>query len=109
MTKFYLFQDAVSKETHGVETRWASMGTFELDRLFGGGFSVLCGRKAGGAGVLSETLRNPGHITCKGCFAALKKRKVAVKQPPKSDVWPPETVRELDVPRILGIPGAAHL
>jgi len=104
MRKFYLFQDKRSKITHAVETKWKSLGSFELDRVFGGDFIVLCGREAYGAGILSATLMDPAHTTCKKCIAALKKRRINTDRKP-TGIWPPPVIRKLDKPRIFGIPG----
>ena len=104
MEKFYLFQNKYSKITHAIETEWDSLGMFELDRVFAGKFFVLCGRKAEGAGILSQVPMDPAHTTCKKCLMQLRRRRIEVDREPEG-IWPPKLLRKLDRPRILGIPG----
>lgn len=102
MKTVYLFQRKSSKVTHAVETKHASLGTFELDRLFGGGFTMPCGRPCTGKGVLSENPMSVYWVTCKQCRWVLR---IGNGIPPKAECWPPKILRQLDRPRILGIPG----
>ena len=96
----YLFQRKDSGIVHAVYTKHSSTGTFETDRLFGGGFRVGCGQKAEGDGTLSAALMGVRFVTCKRCLEAMGK-----PSSPVEECWPPESVRPLDRPRVLGIPG----
>ncbi len=101
--KVYLFKKK-GGTTHASETKFRALGSFELDRMFGGGFSLLCGGKCE-AGVISPVVMSPGWVKCKQCRAALKRMGLLTKHKPKDELWPPKHTRPLDQPRILGIPG----
>lgn len=111
MMKVYLFKRKHGRVTHGVYTRHASMGIFELDRLFGGGLYIFCTGKTGsGPGVLSEIVMSTGHVTCRKCLKEMKKQNISVDKIPNNEVWPPNKLRKLGPPRaISGVPGAAVL
>jgi len=96
--KVYLFRRKNSKVVHAVKTKWASMGDFELDRIFGGGMKIPCGQPTEGDGVLSEIPMATHYVSCMGCRQNLK-----ITKPVKS--WKLKHERKLDRPRILGIPG----
>lgn len=105
--KVYLFQRHRSNTTHAVVTRYKSLGYFEMDRVFGGGFVVRCTGKLGeGKGVLSEVPRSTGNVTCKRCLKSLKHDRIRIDKVPKKESWPPKVTRVLDPhTRFLGIPG----
>ena len=101
LRRCYLFQRKDSDIVHAVYTKHASLGSFETDCLFGGGFRIGCGEKAEGAGTLSESLMSVKWVTCEKCLA--------VMGPPREneeECWPPKSVRPMDNrPRMLEIPG----
>lgn len=98
--KVYLAKWHQGRLTHAVMPKHATMGSFELDRIFGGGFKVLCGKPAVGKTTLSEVPMLVSHVTCRKCLKVIGPAPV-----PEDEVWPPESTRPLDNPRILGIPG----
>ena len=99
MKKVYLFQRERSKIGHAVKSRCNSLGGYGLDRMFGGGFRILCGQKAEGRGVLSPEPKAANYVTCKRC-------RKAMGLTGKTKEWKVEPVEQKDNrPRILGIPG----
>ena len=104
--KVYLFKRQHGRVTHAVISRHAPLGMFELDRIFGGGFIILCTGKTGsGSGVLSEVTMSTGHVTCKKCLTKIRPMGGRIASIPARECWPPKHLRELGQPRFLGIPG----
>ena len=104
--KVYLFTRKHSRVTHAIVTTMTSLGSFELDRLFGRGFRFLCtGKRGEGLGTLSECPMTTSHVTCKKCIRKIKQKGMSLEGPLTEESWPPKAVRPMKRPTFLGVPG----
>lgn len=63
---------------HACVTKWKSMQDFQFDQMFGGGMTILCGKKCeGDAHILSrcpiQHTAKKHKVTCMRCLAKIKK------------------------------------
>lgn len=74
-SQIYTVRFGNRKKVHAVVTKYAPMGTYESDRMFGGGFQVVCGLPAKGKAVISPTTvnrRRQKRVTCRSCIKRIE-------------------------------------
>ncbi len=66
--RVYVIRFKQGRVNHACLPRFASLGFFQLDQMFGGGFHTLCGKSCEGDAAVSEELKKLATwVTCKAC------------------------------------------